>query len=131
MLPRWRGPMLLAHCGGHRSHPRLHDSEKYVQIPNKRELDLGKPLVLDFAGQFLPDDFDEAAEAPMPDLRICWIEGGALDHWYDFEAKAKERALRTWCDPNSIEVGERIRSGQPAFVRELPPEAKIAQWRNR
>jgi hypothetical protein len=65
LLPRWRGPMLLAHCGGHRSHPRLHDSEKYVQIPNKRELDLGKPLVLDFAGQFLPDDFDEAAEAPM------------------------------------------------------------------
>jgi hypothetical protein len=27
----------------------IDDSEKYVQIPNKRELDLGKPLVLDFA----------------------------------------------------------------------------------
>src|SRR5260221_9491151 len=38
----------------------IDDSEKYVQIPNKRELDLGKPLVLDFARQFLPDDFDEA-----------------------------------------------------------------------
>jgi hypothetical protein len=28
-------------------------------------------------------------------------------------------------------IAERIRSGQPAFVRELPPEAKIAQWPNR
>jgi len=35
------------------------DSEKYLQIPDKRELDLGKPLALDFARQFLPNDFDE------------------------------------------------------------------------
>jgi len=27
-------------------------------------------------------------------------------------------------------IAERIRSGEPALVRELPPEAKIAQWRN-
>ena len=27
----------------------IEDSEKYVPIPDKRELDLGKPLVLDFA----------------------------------------------------------------------------------
>jgi hypothetical protein len=40
----------------------LDDSEKYVQIPDKRELDLGKPLVLDFARKFLPDDFDEVRQ---------------------------------------------------------------------
>src|SRR6516165_3207892 len=28
-------------------------------IPDKRELDLGKPLVLDFAREFLPVDYDE------------------------------------------------------------------------
>ena len=37
----------------------IEDSEKYVPIPDKRELDLGKPLVLDFARQFLPNDIDE------------------------------------------------------------------------
>ena len=26
--------------------------EKYISIPDKRELDLGKPLALDFAGEF-------------------------------------------------------------------------------
>ena len=29
------------------------------RIRDKRELDLGKPLVLDFAREFLPDDYDE------------------------------------------------------------------------
>jgi hypothetical protein len=37
----------------------IDDSEKYIQIPHKRELDLGKPLVFEFASEFLPDDFDE------------------------------------------------------------------------
>src|SRR5215831_10637469 len=35
------------------------DDEKYISIPDKRELDLGKPLVLDFAREFLSDDYDE------------------------------------------------------------------------
>jgi hypothetical protein len=35
------------------------DDEKYAAIPDKRELDLGKPLVLDFAREFLPEDYDE------------------------------------------------------------------------
>ena len=35
------------------------DDEKYIAIPDKKELDLGKPLVLDFAREFLSDDYDE------------------------------------------------------------------------
>jgi hypothetical protein len=38
------------------------DSEKFLQIPDKRELDLGKPLALDFARQFLPGDFDDVLQ---------------------------------------------------------------------
>ena len=34
-------------------------SEKFLQIPDKRELDLGKPLALDFARRFLPGDLDD------------------------------------------------------------------------
>ena len=73
----------------------IDDSEKYVPIPDKRELDLGKPLALDFTRQFLPDDFDEVrqifsrrgAYARFKDLLD---RRGALDQWYDFEAKAEE-----------------------------------------
>jgi hypothetical protein len=38
------------------------DEEKYLEIPDRRELDLGKPLVLDFTRQNLPADFDEVRE---------------------------------------------------------------------
>jgi hypothetical protein len=37
----------------------VEDDEKYIAIPNKRELGLGKPLALDFARECLPSDFDE------------------------------------------------------------------------
>jgi hypothetical protein len=35
------------------------DDEKYISIPDKRELHLGRSLVLDFAREFLPVDYDE------------------------------------------------------------------------
>ena len=87
----------------------IDDDEKYVQIPDKRELDLGKPLVFDFISQFLPDAIDEVqrifsrkgAYARFKDLLV---RRGTLDQWYSFESKAEESALRGWCDLNSIEI---------------------------
>jgi len=87
------------------------DSEKFLQLPDKRELDLGKPLALDFARQFLPGDFDDVlqffsrrgAYARFKDLLH---RRGSLDQWYDFEARAEERALREWCELNSIELSD-------------------------
>jgi hypothetical protein len=54
----------------------IEDDEKYIAIPDKRELDLGKPLVLDFAREFLPDDFDEvryifSKRAPTKSFAPC------------------------------------------------------------
>jgi hypothetical protein len=90
------------------------DSEKYVQIPDKRELDLGKPLALNFARQFLPNDFDEVRQifsrrSAYSRFKVLSDRRGALDQWYDFEAKAEERALRVWCDLNSNRVFEESR----------------------
>ena len=56
------------------------DDEKYISIPDKRELDLGKPLVLDFAREFLPDDYDEvrhifSRRGAYRRIRICWCGG--------------------------------------------------------
>ena len=54
------------------------DDEKYTAIPDKRELDLGKPLVLDFARGFLPEDYDEVRHIFSREgayRRICWCGG--------------------------------------------------------
>ena len=89
----------------------IDDGEKYVQIPHKSDLDLGKPLVLDFARQFLPDDFDEVrrifrrkgAYARFKDLLI---RRGAIDQWHEFESRAQDEALRAWCGLHSIAIGD-------------------------
>jgi hypothetical protein len=88
----------------------VEDDAKYVAIPGKRDLDLGKPLVLDFAREFLPDDFDEVRYmfskrgAYQKFRALLHRRRGALERWYEFEAKATERALRQWCEDESIEL---------------------------
>jgi hypothetical protein len=87
----------------------IEDDEKYVALPDKRELGLGKPLVLDFAREFLPDDFDEvrymfSKRGAYAKFRALLIRRNVLERWYDFEAKGTERALREWCELNAIEV---------------------------
>jgi hypothetical protein len=89
----------------------IDDDEKYIQMPDKRELGLGKPLALDFARQFLPDDFDEvrhifSRRGAYAKFKQLLVGRGALDQWYDFAAKTEEKALRMWCAENSIEVAD-------------------------
>ena len=89
----------------------IEDEEKYLGIPGKRELDLGKPLALDFARQVLPADFDDVrgifgrrgAYARFKDLLA---RRRVLEQWYDFEKKATVRALREWCELNSVELAD-------------------------
>jgi len=89
----------------------IDDEDKYIQLPSKRELDLGVPLVMDFVRQCLPRDFDDVSD--MFDRRGAYgrfkqllIQRRALEQWYDFEQKATERALREWCELNSIVLAD-------------------------
>ncbi|MPZ33322.1 MAG: hypothetical protein GEV13_20410 [Rhodospirillales bacterium] len=87
----------------------LDDDEKYVQVPDKRALDLGKPLVMDFTRAVLPQDLDDVRDMFRKREAYAKFKGllarrRALDRWYDFEREATERALRVWCELNSIEL---------------------------
>jgi hypothetical protein len=87
----------------------VEDDEKYIALPGKRELGLGKPLALDFAREFLPRDFDEVRDifdrrGAYAKFRALLIRTRTLEQWYDFESKATKRALREWCELNSIAV---------------------------
>ena len=60
---------------------------------------------LDEFNDELPDDIeDEAKRGAYRKFRTLLIRRNALDRWYDFESKAIERALREWCEFNSIAV---------------------------
>jgi hypothetical protein len=87
----------------------IDDAEKYLEIPNRRQLDLGKPLIMDFVREFLPNDFDEvrhifSKRGAYQKFRALLSRRHAVDRWYDYESKATERALREWCELKSITI---------------------------
>jgi hypothetical protein len=87
------------------------DDESYVAIPHKRDLGLGKQLALKFAREFLPNDLDEvrymfSKRGAYARFRALLARRRAVDRWHDFEEKETERALREWCELNSIALAE-------------------------
>lgn len=87
------------------------DDERYIEIPHTNELALGKPLVLEFARQFLPDDYDDvrhifSRRGAYGQFKALLERRGALERWYDFSNKAEEEALRQWCSDNGIELAD-------------------------
>jgi Uncharacterised protein family (UPF0158) len=91
--------------------PDYIENEKYIAIPDKRELDLGEPLVLDFAREFLTDDYDEvrhifSRRGAYRRYKDLLVRRGVLERWYDFSNKSEEKALREWCAENGIELSE-------------------------
>jgi hypothetical protein len=86
--------------------------ESEIAIPAKRELDLGKPLVLAFAAEFMPKDYDKVrrifgGRGAYRNFKVLLEERGQLNEWNNFEAQATERALRNWCKENSIEIANK------------------------
>jgi len=93
----------------------LEEPGKYTRVPHKNDLDLGRRLVFRFISERLPDQLDEVeryfsrrgAYARFKDLLV---RKKALEEWYDFENEAKEKALREWCEENSIEISDEQKS---------------------
>jgi hypothetical protein len=89
----------------------VEDEDKYLAVPDKRQLDLGKHLALEFAQEFLPNDYEDIRDifrrkGAYRRFKDLLERKGALDAWYDFEEKAQTRALREWCEANGFEVTE-------------------------
>jgi len=87
----------------------IDDPEKYIVIPHKNELDLGKALVIEFTSEYLPEELDsvysifrrKGAYSRYKDL----LESkGVLEDWYEFENERQKIALKKWCQENNIEI---------------------------
>jgi hypothetical protein len=87
----------------------LETSDRYLAIPHKSQLDLGKRLAARFVAQALPARYEQVegyfrrqgAYARFKDLLE---HEGVLERWYSFEADAVESALRQWCAENGLEL---------------------------
>lgn len=83
------------------------ESDDYIGIPHKNDLDLGKPLVMDFVRSRCPEEIDRVltifrrrgAYGRFMDLLE---QKGLLDEWYAFEQQRTREALLHWCEKNGI-----------------------------
>ena len=87
------------------------DEDKYIGIPHRNELNLGKALVLDFALEYLPDEVGKIEtifrrKGAYSKFKYLLENRNLLDKWYEFEADAQEKALREWCEERGIEIQE-------------------------
>ena len=87
----------------------VEDTDKYIEIPHKNDLDLGKELVLEFVSEYLAEDSQEVTrifnrKGAYARFKQLLESKGMLDQWYAYEEKKQEAALREWCTENDIEV---------------------------
>ena len=83
------------------------DPDKYIEIPHKNELNLGKPLVLEFSAMHLPDNLEKVnsffhKKGAYSKFKNLLEAKGLLDKWYAFEKEEQNKALREWCKDNDI-----------------------------
>jgi len=87
----------------------IDEASRYVAIPHKNELDLGKDLVFRF--------IEDHALPLMNEVQRIFRKRGAygrykdlldrhgiLQQWYNFEANEQKSALKEWCEENDIKL---------------------------
>lgn len=95
----------------------LEDETRYIAVPHKHDLNLGKALALRFVNDELPSQYREAAEFfrhPGAYRRFkAMLEGaGKLEEWYAYQSEAVTNALRAWVIDNELLIPLPSRSGE-------------------
>ena len=89
----------------------LRESDRYLAVPHKNDLDLGRDLVLRFVAAELPEQYGRVEgffrhRGAYARLKELLEAAGRLEAWHAFEAAEAEAALRNWCHENDITIIE-------------------------
>ncbi len=87
----------------------LDESDDYIGISHKNDLDLGKPLVMDFVRSRCPEEIDRvltifSRRGAYGRFKDLLEQKALLDEWYVFEQQRTRQALLLWCKENGIEL---------------------------
>ena len=77
----------------------LDDPSRYISVPHKNDLDLGKWLAIRYVDEALPSYASTVREifrkkGAYAKFKNLLDREGRLDKWYSYESKAVEKALR-------------------------------------
>lgn len=87
----------------------IETSDRYLLLPDKRDLELGRNLAIGFAEEFLPNEYENVVDCfrkkgAYGRFKDLLDRHDALAQWHDYEAKQTEVALREWCRQNDIQL---------------------------
>ena len=91
----------------------IDESEDFIGIPHKNDLDLGKPLVMDFVRQLCPELIDRvlaifSRRGAYGRYKDLLSEKNLLEEWYAFESQRTREALLEWCERQGLTFDEPI-----------------------
>ena len=91
----------------------IDESEDFIGIPHKNDLDLGKPLVMDFVRQLCPELIDRvlaifSRRGAYGRYKDLLSEKNLLEEWYAFESQRTRDALLEWCERQGLTFDEPI-----------------------
>jgi hypothetical protein len=86
----------------------LETSDRYIAVPHKNDLGLGRHIALAFVEQELSDEYDTVAgffgrRGAYGRFKALLHARDLLERWYEFENRALEEALLAWCEENGIQ----------------------------
>jgi hypothetical protein len=86
----------------------LGEPDRYLEVPHKNNLDLGRNLVLRFIEAEMPEAYDRVRgffshRGAYARFKDFLSEAGRLEQWYEFETQRTDEALKEWCDEHQIQ----------------------------
>jgi hypothetical protein len=108
LLDRATGEVLLqSESGDPDEFPARIDAERYLPLPSRAELGLGRALVISFVEAHLPDALPAVLDmfgrtGAYSRFKDLLDRASLVDQWYAHEGRATEAALRAWCASRGI-----------------------------
>lgn len=87
----------------------IDDAERYLAIPHKNDLGLGRGLVARFVENQCPEHYETVRDffrsrGAYARFKGLMEEEGLLKAWFEYETRETEQALREWLEEHELDV---------------------------
>ena len=88
----------------------IHNSDRYLSVPDKRDLDLGSQLAFDFTARYLAQHYDEVRDmfrhrGAYRRFKDFLERKDMLEQWYAHSDEQAAKALGEWCVTEGLSLG--------------------------
>ncbi len=93
------------------------DSNEWIDVPHKHDLDLGRNVVFRFIDEVLPDAYNQVQyffkrRGAYGRLKELLDRRGKLEEWYAYQNAAQEQALQRWAEVAGVVLVPSPRTGE-------------------